>query len=111
MPCDTPLFPADLVQRLAAALVQADAALAMAHAPERDATGQTVLRPQPVCCLLHRSLLPSLQDFVQQGGRKIDAWTAQHAQALCHFDAAGDDGFFEFEGGDAVDEEAAGEEE
>lgn len=55
----------------------------------RDGTLQ--LRPQPVFALLHRSLLPSLQDFVQQGGRKIDAWTAQHAQALCRFDAAGDD--------------------
>ena len=91
VPCDTPLFPADLVQRLAAALVQADAALAMAHAPEREATGQTVLRPQPVCCLLHRSLLPSLQAYTQAGGRRVGAWARQQHMVAVPFDAPGDD--------------------
>src|SRR3954468_21527678 len=48
VPCDTPLFPLDLVARLAQAAVEADADIAMASAPEQD--GQ--LRAQPVFCLV-----------------------------------------------------------
>jgi len=91
VPCDTPLFPSDLVQRLAAALMQAGAELAMAYAPERDAAGQTLLRPQPVCCLLHRSLLPSLQTYTQAGGRRVGAWAHQQRLVSAPFDAPGDD--------------------
>src|SRR6476661_8397947 len=43
-PCDTPLFPTDLVARLAEALEREDAEIAMASASEED--GQ--LRAQPV---------------------------------------------------------------
>src|SRR5690242_19623581 len=43
VPCDTPLFPTDLVARLAQAAQAQDAEIAMASAPEQD--GQ--LRPQP----------------------------------------------------------------
>ena len=91
VPCDTPLFPPDLVQRLAAAVVQAQADLALAYAPEPDAAGQAVLRPQPVCCLLHRSLLPSLQAYTQAGGRRVGAWARQQRMVAVPFDAPGDD--------------------
>ena len=64
VPCDTPLFPADLVARLAQALADADADFAVAAAREED--GQ--LRPQPVFCLMHTSLLESLARFTQAGG-------------------------------------------
>ena len=87
VPCDTPLFPHDLVARLADALVAEDADLAMAAA--READGQ--LRPQPVFCLMHTSLLESLVRFTHGGGRKIDAWTAQLKTALVAFDLPGDD--------------------
>lgn len=87
VPCDTPLFPPDLVARLAAAAREQDAEIAMAAAREED--GQ--LRPQPVFCLLRVDLLESLVRFTQQGGRKIDAWTAQHRTAIVPFDAPGDD--------------------
>ena len=86
VPCDTPLFPADLVERLAAAAEREDAEIAMASAPEAD--GQ--LRTQPVFCLLRRELLDSLVRFTQAGGRKIDAWTAQHRTVVVPFDAPGD---------------------
>jgi molybdopterin-guanine dinucleotide biosynthesis protein A len=33
------------------------------------------------------SLLESLVKFMQSGGRKIDAWTAQHTTVLVPFDA------------------------
>jgi molybdenum cofactor guanylyltransferase len=87
VPCDTPLFPADLVQRLAEAAQREDAQIAMASAPEAD--GQ--LRTQPVFCLLRRELLDSLVRFTHEGGRKIDAWTAQHRTAVVAFDRPGDD--------------------
>ena len=91
LPCDTPLFPLDLVPRLGAALQAQDAQIAMAAAPERDESGQTRLRKQPVFCLMRTDLLPGLVDFTQAGGRKIDAWAAQQRLALVPFDQPGDD--------------------
>ena len=82
VPCDTPLFPLDLIERLHAALQAENADLAMAAAREED--GQ--LRPQPVFCLLKVALLDSLVAFTHQGGRKIDAWTGQHRCAIVPFD-------------------------
>ena len=86
VPCDTPLFPRDLVERLVHALDSDGADLAMAAAPEADGT----VRPQPVFCLLKTELLESLVKFTQGGGRKIDAWTAQHRCAIVPFDLPGD---------------------
>jgi len=91
VPCDTPRFPLDLVARLATGLMQQQADLAMAVAPETDAQGIQQLRPQPVFCLLRIELLESLVAFVHQGGRKIDAWTDQLKTALVAFDQPGDD--------------------
>jgi molybdopterin-guanine dinucleotide biosynthesis protein A len=97
VPCDTPLFPLDLASRLAEALVADNAEIAMVSAPEATEPGATpVLRPQPVFCLLRTTLLESLVKFTQSGGRKIDAWTAQHRTVLVPFDQPGDapDAFF-----------------
>lgn len=86
VPCDSPLFPLDLVQRLVQAMADQDADLAMAAAPEPDGA----VRPQPVFCLLKTELLESLIKFTQGGGRKIDAWTGQHRCAIVPFDRSGD---------------------
>ncbi|MBI2771062.1 MAG: molybdenum cofactor guanylyltransferase MobA [Burkholderiales bacterium] len=86
VPCDTPLFPADLVARLAEAAGREGAEIAMAAGLE---DGQ--LRTQPVFCLLRTDLLESLVRFTHGGGRKIDAWTAQHKTVTVPFDAPGDD--------------------
>ena len=67
VPCDSPFLPADLAQRLHTALSGASADVAVA------CTGD---RTHPVFCLARRALLPHLSDFLQQGGRKIDAWYA-----------------------------------
>jgi len=66
-PCDTPFLPADLVARLHAALETDAAQLAVAR------TGD---QPHPVFCVCRRNVLPHLTAFLQQGGRKIDAWYA-----------------------------------
>jgi molybdenum cofactor guanylyltransferase len=86
VPCDTPLFPLDLVARLHAAMTAQNADMAMAAAPETDGA----VRPQPVFCLLKIDLLESLVKFTQGGGRKIDAWTSQHRCAIVPFDLPGD---------------------
>jgi molybdenum cofactor guanylyltransferase len=86
VPCDTPLFPLDLAERLHQALLDQDADMAMAAAPEEDGA----VRPQPVFCLLKIDLLESLVKFTQSGGRKIDAWTGQHRCAIVPFDQPGD---------------------
>jgi len=92
VPCDTPLFPLDLAGRLADALVADGAEIAMVNAQEAadEPGGSTVLRPQPVFCLLGTNLLESLVQFTQGGGRKIDKWTAQHRTVLVPFDRPGD---------------------
>ena len=87
LPCDSPLFPLDLAQRMAQALERDGAQIAMVAAPEEDGA----LRAQPVFCLLQRALLPSLLRFTSEGGRKIDRWTAQHKTVLVPFNAPGDD--------------------
>ena len=71
VPCDSPLFPADLVARLAQALEAADAEIAMAATMEDG-----VLQVQPVFCLMRSDVLDSLVRFTQGGQRKIDKWTA-----------------------------------
>jgi molybdopterin-guanine dinucleotide biosynthesis protein A len=86
VPCDTPLFPLDLVERLVQAMDTQDADMAMAAAPEDDGA----VRPQPVFCLLKIELLESLVKFTQGGGRKIDAWTSQHRCAIVPFDLPSD---------------------
>lgn len=91
VPCDSPRFPLDLVARLAAALEQEQAEIAMAAAPEKDDDGQLRLRTQPVFCLLRVELLESLTRFTQGGGRKIDAWTGQHKTVVVPFNEPGDD--------------------
>jgi len=90
-PCDSPRFPLDLVTRLAEAMDREQAEIAMAAAPEKDEQGIVKVRTQPVFCLLRIELLESLVQFTQGGGRKIDAWTAQHKTVVVPFDAPGDD--------------------
>lgn len=76
VPCDSPFVSADLIARLQRALNEQDAQLAVAH------DGQ---RMQPVFVLLKRELLPSMQQYLRDGGRKIDAWYAQHKIASVLF--------------------------
>jgi molybdopterin-guanine dinucleotide biosynthesis protein A len=83
VPCDSPLFPDDLVARLAAAVVEHDAEIAMAATREDG-----VLQVQPVFCLLKTELLESLVKFTQSGQRKIDKWTALHRCIEVPFDDA-----------------------
>jgi molybdenum cofactor guanylyltransferase len=83
VPCDAPLFPTDLVQRLAQALADAGAELALATTSDADGT-----RLQPVFCLMKSSLRASLSQCLQGGERRVEAWaTAQRCVRVPFADA------------------------
>jgi molybdopterin-guanine dinucleotide biosynthesis protein A len=73
-PCDSPYLPHDLVQRLAQALQNAHADLAVASTIDQDKHGDRTIQPQPAFMLLKTGLLTELNDFLLGGGRKIEAW-------------------------------------
>lgn len=77
VPCDSPLLPSDLAARLLAALSsqQADIAIATTH-------GQS----HPVFCLCRSSVLPSLEQYLAAGGRKMETWQQSQSLALVPFD-------------------------
>ena len=81
VPCDSPNFPLDLAARLAAALVEGDADIAMAATVEGGHP-----QVQPVFCLLKSGLIESLEAYLNGGERKIDRWTAQHRCVQVVFD-------------------------
>ncbi len=83
VPCDSPQFPLDLVQRLAEALEAQSAEIAIAATLEDD-----VMRTQPVFCMMKTDVMESLVRFTHEGGRKIDRWTALHACVEVPFDDA-----------------------
>ncbi|HPU52919.1 MAG TPA: molybdenum cofactor guanylyltransferase MobA [Burkholderiaceae bacterium] len=76
VPCDSPLFPADLAARLAGA---ADAA------GTRVAVVRTTSGDQPVFLLAHTALASDLQAFLAAGRRKIDAWYGPLSPAVVDF--------------------------
>jgi molybdopterin molybdotransferase len=69
-PCDSPFVPADLAQRLAAAVEAEDADLAFAVTREPGMRAQ----PHPVFCLVKASRLPQLSQYLLEGGRRVDGW-------------------------------------
>jgi molybdopterin-guanine dinucleotide biosynthesis protein A len=80
VPCDTPNFPDDLVERLANAL-EGDEDIAMVATRE----GSELVR-QPVFLLMKATLLESLVAYLHAGERKIDPWTAQQRRVLVEFE-------------------------
>ena len=83
VPCDSPQFPLDLVQRLADALEANGAEIAMAATLEDG-----VMRTQPVFCMMKTDVMESLVRFTHEGQRKIDRWTALHRCVEVPFDDA-----------------------
>lgn len=65
VPCDTPFLPDDLAGRLVMALEEAGADIAV------PVCGGQVHR---AVCLCRRSLLPGLESFLAQGGRRVGEW-------------------------------------
>jgi len=84
VPCDCPRLPPDLVDRLARGM--ADGAQGAAVQRDHGAGG---LRLEPVCCLLATALADDLARYLDEGGRKVEAWVARHATPVL-FDSPDD---------------------
>lgn len=69
IPCDSPFFPAELSSRLLSELIKADAEIAVVHDGNRL---------QPVFALIKKELSDSLENYINNGDRKIDLWYQQH---------------------------------
>lgn len=65
VPCDSPLLPLDLAERLYNGMTETHADIAVAAS-----CGDT----HPVFCLMKKSVLPSLHAFLENGERKVSAW-------------------------------------
>lgn len=76
VPCDSPLLPDNLLERLRAIQETSAADIVSAHDGERL---------QPVFTLLRTSLLASLEAFLASGQRKIDRWFAEHRAEIADF--------------------------
>jgi molybdenum cofactor guanylyltransferase len=76
VPCDSPLIPDDLVQKLFSTLQDKDAEIC---------TPLSNGRLQPVFTLMKSELLPSMLDFLNNGERKIDKWFEKHRLAIADF--------------------------
>jgi molybdenum cofactor guanylyltransferase len=78
VPCDVPLFPENLVERLSQPFEKnPDLMLTVVQTSSGD---------QPVFCLIRIEALTSLEEFMKQGKRKIDAWYAQIPHAKVYFE-------------------------
>ena len=75
VPCDSPLLPLDLAERLLSGMAASHADIAVASSDENS---------HPVFCLMKKSVLPSLLAYIERGERKVSAW--QKSQQLVEVD-------------------------
>ena len=75
VPCDSPLLPLDLAERLLSGMSASGADIAVASSDENS---------HPVFCLMKKSMLPSLLAYIERGERKVSAW--QKSQQLVEVD-------------------------
>lgn len=75
-PCDSPAVATDLGQRLSQAILKDNSRAAIAH------DGRYL---QPAFNLLHRDLQPSLQTYLDNGGRKLGQWLHQQSPSVVDF--------------------------
>lgn len=77
VPCDTPFLPDNLVGRLTVALEESGADIAI------PVCGGQVHR---AVCLCRRNLLPGLENFIAQGGRRVGEWQSLLRRVEVPFD-------------------------
>ena len=76
VPCDGPFLNAHYVRRMFRLAASDSTRLAAARGGGRL---------QPVYALLHCSLAPSLESYLDRGERKIDRWFGQHDLSVVDF--------------------------
>ena len=65
VPCDSPLLPLDLADRLLNSLVITKSEIAVASSDGNA---------HPVFCLMKKSVLPNLTEYLASGERKVSTW-------------------------------------
>ncbi len=76
VPCDAPLLPALLVDRLHRALGNSDATCSVAH------NGESI---QPVFALFRHGAEPALTRFIESGESKVRLWHDQNSSVMVDF--------------------------
>lgn len=78
VPCDVPFLPLDMVMRLHD---QAQASqVPLVRVADETGTHFAVM-------LVHRDLMPDLENFVASGGRQVQSWQARHPSETLYFGA------------------------
>jgi molybdopterin-guanine dinucleotide biosynthesis protein A len=80
VPCDTPLLPENLYERLSQALAE--------HADSPAAFATTSDGPQPLCCLLRPSIAGSLGKYLDVGHGSVLRWLEQSKAQRIEFNDA-----------------------
>ena len=75
-PCDSPLIPDNLVQRMTMTLMRENTQLCTVHDGGRL---------QPIYTLIHRALAADLHFYLLSGGRKVEDWLRRHRFAVADF--------------------------
>jgi molybdopterin-guanine dinucleotide biosynthesis protein A len=96
VPCDTPLIPLDLSERLYSALssTQADMAVVRSvdNCPKRNTPDDAPpLRAQPVLSMMRSHLAPRLRQLLSRGERKVSAWSREIHTVWVDYDQVDDD--------------------
>lgn len=79
-PCDTPLIPLDLAERLAAGVIAEHAGLAVAADDERI---------HPLHALIPTGIRADLDAYLASGGRSVQGWLQGHRVAVVHYSGVG----------------------
>lgn len=90
-PCDSPFIPHDLADRLARAIAESHAQIALVTCRDLEATDTSKPPPicaQPVFALIPKELCSDLGEFLRIGGRKIMQWYARHQVVEVYFENA-----------------------
>ena len=87
VPCDSPLFPSNLVERLLAAASRQGGGLAVAAIQ-----GQEGVRLQPVFSLVHVTMHARLRRFLETGQRRFADWLIEQKAEQVLFDQPDDFG-------------------
>ncbi len=84
VPCDSPLLPLDLAERLLNSMAEAHTDIAVASSDENT---------HPVFCLMKKSVLQSLTKYLASGERKVSTWQKSLSYIEVDFsDCTGKDG-------------------
>lgn len=81
VPCDSPLLPLDLAQRLYSSMAASRMDIAVA-----SSAGNT----HPVFCLMKKTVLPSLLAYIESGERKVSIWQKSLKYVEVDFSDCGD---------------------